>query len=159
MSSPADENTQPVKLKKTRKKQTLNPETDKRFKGNGQRTEAQTAAQFKPGNTESKNSVRANNAKQNREFRIKCRKILNDAALGMLVERLYDEDLDTKQFMEIIKYLTLYGIGKPAEMELEEDDKPDASIINNIVISQEMLNAALINDTEHLVINGSSVSE
>lgn len=163
MSSPADENTNvvPVKPKKPRPrtKQKINPDTDKRFKKNGQRTEAQQASQFKPGNAEGKIPVKKNNAKKNREFREKCRKILEEAALPMLVNRLYDshEDLETKHFIELLKYLTLYAIGKPAEMETEDVQDTSANIVNNIVISQEMLNNALHNDNEHLVITETSV--
>lgn len=160
MSNPADEsNKQPVKLKKSRKKYNLNPEKDKRFKGNGQRTEAQLAAQFKQGNTDGKTTIKGQNAKKNREFREKCRKILEDAALPMLVHRLYDshEQMETKHFIELLKFLTLYGVGKPGEMETEDETDTSAQIVNNIVISQEMLNAALQNDETHLNINDSSV--
>lgn len=163
MTSPADESipeVKPVKIKKTRAKQKLNPETDKRFKGNGQRTEAQIAAQFKPGNQEGKTSIKTQNAKKNRAFREQCRKILHDAALPMLVDRLYDshEQMETKHFIELLKFLTLYGVGKPGEMETEDEQDTSAQIVNNIVISQEMLSAALENDSNHLIINDSSVS-
>jgi hypothetical protein len=156
MSNPADENTTdnvtPVKLKKTRKKYAEPKPDDKRLKANQQRSEAQIAAQFKPGNEASKQTLRVNNAKKNREFRDRCRKILNEAALPMLIDRLYDshENMETKHFIELLKFLTLYGIGKPAEMEVEEEVKVDSSIINNIVISQEMLSQAILNDNQHL---------
>lgn len=155
MSNPADESTQatPVKIKKTRKKYNLNPEKDKRFKGNGQRTEAQKTAQFKEGNQEAIKSRGANTAKRNRAFRENCFKILNEAALPMLVNRLYDshEALETKHFIEILKFLTLYGIGKPLDMIPDEEQTPEApQFVNNIVITKEMLDQAYRNDDEHL---------
>lgn len=147
----------PVKLKQVRRKYAEPKPDDKRLKANKQRSEAQIANQFKPGNDAGKTTIRSNNAKKNRVFREKCRELLTGLAMPMLLDKLSEEDLDTKHFLEIVKFLTLYGVGKPAEMEVEEEDKVDPSIINNIIISQEMINQAILNDSKHLVTSENSV--